>query len=212
GVLAGAQPAAAASPFTRLCSVAGVLNGLAGKACTLAGNGSRFLNAGKKLVGGDVGGAVGSLLGGSSGGAGGASAAVGLAAALAWVVGGSRFALDETAKIISATSSPRLAAPWFLLVYWRVAGLAVLLTLPFLFLAAIQGLLRSDPALLVRCAFGYLPLAMLGVVVAAQATGMLLTVTDQLCALVSSAAGGVAPAFLHRAALAIGAATIVGKS
>jgi hypothetical protein len=135
-------------------------------------------------------------------------AALTLAALAGWVAAGSRFALRETAKAIDATSSPRLAAPWFSLIYWRVAGIGVLLTLPFLFAAAVQGLLRSDPGLLVRCALGYLPLAMLGVGVAAQVGGLLLTATDELCALVSSAAGHAGPGFLDRAALLGGVAAL----
>jgi hypothetical protein len=97
-------------------------------------------------------------------------------------------------------------------VYWRVAGIAALLTLPFLFAAAIQALLRSDLSLLARAAFGYLPLAMLAVGVAAQLTALLLTATDGLSGLVSSAAGDAAPGFLTKAGGVIASVSLAARS
>jgi len=111
-----------------------------------------------------------------------------------------------------ASAAPRLAAPWFSLVYWRVAGIAALLTLPFLFAAAIQGVLRADLTLVLRAAFGYLPLALLAVAVAAQLAALLIAVTDELCALVSSAAGGAAPGMLARAGQTITGLTVAAGS
>jgi len=49
--------------------------------------------------------------------------------------------------VIDRTTAPRLESTWFSATYWRVAGLAALLTLPFLFAAAVQALLHSDLAL-----------------------------------------------------------------
>ena len=68
--------------------------------------------------------------------------------------------------------------------YWQIAGISAILTLPFLFAAAIQALLRSDLTLLLRATFGYLPLAMLAVSVAAPITMLLLAASDQLSAVV----------------------------
>jgi hypothetical protein len=114
----------------------------------------------------------------------------------AWVLGGAKFALRETAVVLGNTSSPQLASTWFSSTYWRVAGIAVLLTLPFLFAAAVQALLRSDLALLLRAAFGYLPLAMLAVSIAAPVTMLLLAASDQLSAVVSSATGNASSRFI----------------
>jgi hypothetical protein len=70
-----------------------------------------------------------------------------------------------------------------------MAGIAALLTVPFLFAAAIQALMRSDLSLLAQAALGYLPLAMLTVSIAAPLAMMLLAATDQLCGLVSAGKG-----------------------
>jgi hypothetical protein len=107
----------------------------------------------------------------------------------AWVLGGARFALHETAKVLSETTTPQLGTSWFSATYWRVAGIAALLTLPFLFAAAVQALVHSDLALLLRTVLGYLPLAMLAVGVAAPVTILLLSASDELSGLVSSATG-----------------------
>jgi hypothetical protein len=81
--------------------------------------------------------------------------------------------------------------------------------MPFLFAAAIQALLRSDLALLVRATLGYLPLAMLAVSVAAPVAMLLLAASDQLSAVVSSAAGDASAHFLTQAGLVLAGLTVV---
>ena len=134
----------------------------------------------------------------------GAMAGVGLAAIDSWALGGARAALLQAASVIGATTAPRLDSAWFSSEYFRVAGLAALLTLPFLFAAATQAILTSDLSLLARAAFLYLPLAMLAVALAAPVTMLLLAATDQMCATVSAAGSGGGAQFLVDAA-AIGA-------
>jgi hypothetical protein len=161
---------ASASLLSKGCGVVGNLNGAAGKACSFLGS-----------------------LGGSGGGASAASTALGLAAIGTWVVTGAKFTLAETTKVLGETATPQLTTSWFSSAYWRIAGIAALLTLPFLFAAAIQALMRSDIALLGHAVLGYLPLAMLGVALAAPVTMLLLATSDQLCGVITSAAGGASP-------------------
>src|SRR5436305_907187 len=118
-----------------------------------------------------------------------ATTALRLAAIGAWVLGGAKFVLHEAAKVVGESTTPHLDTSWFSATYWRVAGIAALLTLPFLFAAAVQALTRSDLALLLRAALGYLPLAILAVTVAAPVTALLLSGSDELSTLVSSATG-----------------------
>lgn len=134
----------------------------------------------------------------------GALADAGLSALGAWVLNGAQAALQETASVINRTTAPRLESTWFSSTYWRVAGMAALLTLPFLFAAALQAMMRADLTLLVRSALGYLPLALIGVSLAAPLTMLLLAMTDEMCAAVAGAgsAGGVH--FLDQTALLIG--------
>jgi hypothetical protein len=122
-----------------------------------------------------------------------------------WVSGSATFVLHETADVLNQTTTPQLGSTWFSSTYWKVAGIATVLTLPFLFAASVQALLRSDITLLVRAAFGYLPLAMLAVAIAAPVTMLLLSASDELAAAVSSAAGGQGANFLARAVGSLGA-------
>ena len=170
-VLSAAPATASAGVGGTVCSLTGWLSGLAGKVCTVATHAGRVLNAGKKLAGGHVGGAIGALTGSASKTV---ARAAGVAAIAAGVIGGAQYALKLTVKAVGASTNPDLGAVWFSSSYWRMAAVAALLTVPFLFAAAIQAMLRSDLTLLLRSAFGYLPLGMLAVGVAAPLTGLLL--------------------------------------
>jgi hypothetical protein len=122
--------------------------------------------------------------------------AVALAAILGWVASGAESALKETAKVIDGTTSPQLSSNWFSASYWRVAGIAALLTVPFLCAAAIHALVRSDLGLLTRAAFGYLPLSLLAVGIASQLTMLLLAGTDEMSSIVASASAHADSVFL----------------
>jgi hypothetical protein len=190
-------PAAAASPAGVLCTLTGLVSGVVGKVCGLATHAGNVVGAGRQLLGGHVGGAIGALTGGNAPRA--AAATVGLAAIATAVVGGARYLLKATARVVGATTRPNLTSTWFSAAYWRMAAIATLLTLPFLFAAAVHALIRSDLALLARAAFGYLPLALLGVGVAAPLTMLLLSASDEMSALVASASGHAGATFLDRA-------------
>lgn len=210
---AEAAPASAFNPIKTACSVAGEFSGLAGKACTVAEHGDQLLKAGKKLLGGHVGSAVKTAIGGGSGSSSStASTALGLAAIGAWVMGGAKFALDETAKVLGRTTSPQLTTTWFSSAYWRIAEIATVLTLPFLFAAAVQALMRSDLALLVRAAFGYLPLAFLAVSIAAPIAMLLLAASDQMSSVVSKAAGHGGEHFLALSVAAAGLLSLLHRT
>jgi hypothetical protein len=196
GLCALAPPASADVGGT-LCSLAGWFSGVAGKVCAVARNPGGVLNAGKKLAGGDIGGALGALTGGGVTKV--AARAAGLLAVATAVVAGAQYALGETGKLVGSASSPDLKAPWFSAYYWRMAAVAVLLTLPFLFAAAIQAMLRSDITLLARSAFGYLPVGLLAVGIATPLTALLLAGSDEMSAIISSAGGHGATAILERA-------------
>jgi hypothetical protein len=188
-----------------ICKAVGLLSGIAGTVCKVASHPKTIVRVGKKLVSGDPGGALKALVGSSSGAVRAVAAAAGLAAVVAWVTGGAHSALQETAKLVGASSRPNLLGTWFSSAYWRVAGVAALLTLPFLFAAAIQALLRSDMTLLGRAAFGYLPLGMLAIGVAGPMTMLLLSASDELSAIVSSASGHADGSFLAHAGVLAGA-------
>jgi len=191
---------ASANLVGKACNLAG---GVAGKACDLASNPGKALSAGKDLLKGHVGSALKDFLGGASSTA---STKLAIVAVVAWVAGGAKFALDETAKVLTQTTRPNLRSTWFSGAYWRMAGIAALLTVPFLFAAAVQALMRSDLSLLAQATLGYLPLAMLTVSIAAPLATLLLAATDQLCGLVSSAGAGGGARFLGSAGAVFGLA------
>jgi hypothetical protein len=212
-IAAGASPTPALAAPQRglvrthgvICKAAGLISGLVGTACKVASHPKTIITVGKKLLSGNPGGALKAVLGTSSGAGRAVAAAAGLAAVAAWVTGGAHAALQETAKLIDTSSRPNLLSTWFSRAYWRVAAVSALLTLPFLFAAAIQALLRSDMTLLGRAAFGYLPLGMLAVGVAGPMTMLLLGASDEMSAIVSSASGNADGSFLAHAGLAAGA-------
>lgn len=185
GSLASPPAARAFDPIQPLCTVAGLVNGLAQKACSLIGG---------------------------SGVASTATTALTFAAVVAWAVGGARYVLHATAQVLSATTSPQLTSTWFSATYWRVAEIAALLTLPFLFAAALQALARSDLTLLMRAVFGYLPLAFLAVAIAAPLTMLLLSASDELSAFVTSAAGHQSSHFLRHSIELLGLIAVTGAS
>ncbi len=204
---ASPPPARALDAGKPICGLAGLVSGVIGKACTVARHAGSVIKAGKKLLGGHLGGAVETLTGSGSA-ARVFTAATAFAAAGAWVIGGARLVLHETGAVISATTRPQLQSTWFSASYWRMAGISALLTLPFLFAAAIQAILRSDLSLLVRSAFGYLPLGLLGVSIAAPLTQLMLAASDELSALVSSASGYSTAAFAHVGFLALSSGSV----
>ena len=174
-----------------LCGAVGAFSGWAGKACSAVTHPDKIIKAGKSLATGHVGKAVKAI---TSSGA--AKGAIGLAALVTWVTVGAKSALNATAGVIKKTTTPQLRSTWFSGMYWRMTAIAALLTLPFLFAAAGQAIVRSDLALLSRSALGYLPLSLLAVSIAAPVTMLLLTATDQLSAVVSAAAGRAGSRFL----------------
>ena len=127
-----------------------------------------------------------------------------------WVLDGTRDALRGVASAIGTTTAPNLDSTWFSSTYWRVAALAAMLTVPFLCAAALQALVRSDMALLARSVFGYLPLSLIGVSLAAPLTMLILAATDQMSAAVSTTGIDGGARFLDQAATA--AADMAGVS
>jgi hypothetical protein len=177
-LIAAFSPApASASILSAGCGLVGDVSGIAGKAC----------NTVTKVVGG--------------GGASSAAKAIGIAAVVVWVAESAKSALKDTAKIISETTTPQLRSTWFSSTYWRMAGIAALLTLPFLFAAAVQAIMQSDLSMLGRAAFGYLPVAMLAVGIAAPLTMLLLSASDEMSTIISSAAGNTGGRLLTGGAL-----------
>ncbi|MGH2914809.1 MAG: hypothetical protein ACRDMX_07465, partial [Solirubrobacteraceae bacterium] len=191
-------PALALSPST-VCSAGGFFSGLLGKACDVVTNPGRVIAAGKSLLGGHLGSALSDLSGTAVRRA--AGTVVRWGAIAAAVATGAHVLIGLALQAAVATTRPDLLAAWFTGPYWRMAAIAALLTLPFLFAAAIQALIRGDLGLLARAAFGWLPLGMLAIGVAAPLTMLLLAASDEMSALVSAAGG------THLLGLAAGAGT-----
>jgi len=199
-------------PASQACGLAGASSTPTAGECIWGISPGKLLTAGKQLVTGSPGGAVRTVVGGvvktAVGDAAGtlvstATTAIGLAAIGVWVVGGAQGVLHDTAAALGATTSPELRSTWFSATYWRMAAIAAVLTLPFLFAAAVQALIRSDLGLLVRAAFGYLPAAMLAIAIVAPLTMLLLAASDQMSSWISSAAGNASSDFLTRAGDAV---------
>ena len=207
GACAAPAPARAFDVAKPVCTLGGLVSGVFGKICTAATHAGTIVKAGKKLLGGHLGSAVETLTGGGA-----TRTAVGLGAIIGSAVASAGFALHETSALISWTTRPQLQSTWFSAYYWRMAAIAALLTLPFLFAACVQAVIRSDVAMLARSALLYLPLGMLAVSIAAPVTVLLLSAADELSSLISSAAGGADVDFLAKAAAAAASLSVISHS
>ena len=215
GSAVAAAPASALNVENPVCGAAGVSGSAADSACAGIGTkaGGQLLRAGTQLITGHPGQAVNTVVSGAAQTvASTASTALGLVAIGTFVLGGAGAVLHETAAALGTTTAPQLRTTWFSATYWRMTAIAAVLTLPFLFAAAVQALMRSDLGLLARAAFGYLPLATLAIAIAAPLTMLLLAATDELCAFISSAAGDASSRFLDKAEALIGGLTALTSS
>jgi hypothetical protein len=105
----------------------------------------------------------------------------------AWVTNAAVWVTGKVGELIEKTSSPDLTASWFEGQYGAMVGVAGGLALLMLMLAVIQSVMRQDIGLLIRAAFGYLPMAFILAGVAMAGAGLLVAITDDMSsALVSS--------------------------
>jgi hypothetical protein len=169
----------AGAALNPICGAAGAVSSVIGSACDAAKNGAGGLAST-------------------------APAALGLVGIGTWVLSGAQAVLDNTATVLGRSTAPDLGTTWFSSTYWRMGAMAAVLTLPFLFAAAVQAVIRSDLSLLAAATFGYLPLAALAIAIAAPLTMLLLAASDELSTFVSSAAGNEGARFLGEAGLYAG--------
>src|SRR5262245_26534958 len=91
----------------------------------------------------------------------------------AWVTDTAVWVTGKVGELIEHTTSPDLSARWFQSQYGAMVEVAGALALLMLLLAVIQAVTRQDVGLLLRCAFGYLPMAFILAGVAIAGTGLL---------------------------------------
>jgi hypothetical protein len=107
-----------------------------------------------------------------------------------WVTNAAVWVTGKVGDLIDATASPDVTAEWFRGQYRSMLSVAGVLALPMLLLAAIQALLRQDLWILLRSAFGYLPMAFILAGAAIVGTDLLISITDDLSAMVTASLGG----------------------
>jgi hypothetical protein len=107
----------------------------------------------------------------------------------AWVTNAAVWVTGKVGELIEKTTSPDLTASWFEGQYGAMVGVAGALALLMLMLAVIQSVIRQDIGLLVRSAFGYLPMAFVLSGVAIAGAGLLVAITDDISSAVVSGLG-----------------------
>jgi hypothetical protein len=107
-----------------------------------------------------------------------------------WVTNAAVWVTGKVGELIDATASPDVEARWFLTQYHSMLAVAGVLALPMLLLAVIQALIRQDVWVLLRAAFGYLPMAFILAGAAIVGADLLIAITDDLSAMVTSGLGG----------------------
>jgi hypothetical protein len=106
-----------------------------------------------------------------------------------WVTNAAVWVTGKVGELIDATASPDVQAEWFVGQYGAMLEVAGLLALPMLLLAVIQALLRQDIWILLRSAFGYLPMAFILAGAAIVGTALLVSITDDLSMMVTRGLG-----------------------
>lgn len=107
----------------------------------------------------------------------------------AWVTNAAVWVTGKVGELIEKTSSPDLEASWFEGQYGTMVAVAGALALLMLLLAVIQAVIRQDVWMLLRAAFGYLPIAFILAGVAIAGAGLLVAITDDMSAAVVSSLG-----------------------
>ena len=120
-----------------------------------------------------------------------------------WVAAGAAWLVDEAGALINATTTPTLGAPWFTNQYQTMAALAAIFALPLLFLSILEGVLRRDGRIIVRAACVQLPAAFLLTAGAVVIAGLLVAMTDQMCAQATGTVNGDAKTFFAGVAKAL---------
>ncbi len=107
----------------------------------------------------------------------------------AWVTNAAVWLAGKVGELIEKTTSPDLTASWFEGQYGTMVAVAGSLALLLLLLAVIQSVIRQDIGLLIRAAFGYLPMAFILAGVAIAGAGLLVAITDDMSSAVVSSLG-----------------------
>jgi hypothetical protein len=97
-----------------------------------------------------------------------------------WVTDAAVWVTGKVGDLVNNTTSPDLTAPWFEGQYGTMLAVAGALALLMLMLAVIQSVMHQDVWMLIRSAFGYLPMAFLLAAVAIAGTELLIAVTDDI--------------------------------
>jgi hypothetical protein len=103
-----------------------------------------------------------------------------------WVADSAAWALGQVTGLLDHATAPDLNAPWFQRNYATMAQLAGILLVIFLFAAAVQGLLRGSPSLIVRAYLAHAPAAILGTAVAIAVVNRGIAATDAMSTAISS--------------------------
>src|SRR3954447_23260880 len=121
-----------------------------------------------------------------------------------WVAKGAGWLVGQAGKLIEETTTPRITSLWFLRQYRSMGALAAVFALPLLLISIIQGVLRRQGSVILRAAFVQLPLAFLLAAIAVTIVQLLLQLTDQMSAAVSSSVGSDAEQFFKDSGKALG--------
>ncbi len=113
-----------------------------------------------------------------------------------WVSDTAQWILNRVVSFIDRTTTPRLDAAWFVERYRFMIGLAALVLVPMLMVAAIRSIVMQDAGQLLRSFFLHLPLAILSTFIAVFLVQAALAITDSMSdAVASGVAGDVSSIF-----------------
>jgi hypothetical protein len=106
-----------------------------------------------------------------------------------WVTDTAVWVTGKVGALIDTTTSPDVQAAWFQGEYGSMLTVAGALALPLLLLALVQALIQQDVWILLRSAFGYLPLAFILAAAGIVATQLVVSITDDLSRFIAAGVG-----------------------
>jgi hypothetical protein len=106
-----------------------------------------------------------------------------------WVAQGAGWLMGQVVGAIDTSTTPNLESHGFLVVYAKMAAIAVLLGAAMFLWAILEGIAQGNAGLLARVVFVNLPVAFIGTSVAFVVVQLLLGATDGLCHVIASGNG-----------------------
>ncbi len=120
-----------------------------------------------------------------------------------WVASGATWILAQVIGLVQQNTAVNLDGAWFQQHYATMIALGVMVMLPMLLAAAVKSALTGNPTLVLRAAFVYLPMAIIGTFAASHVVNLLLAIVDEASQAMSATLNSDYQAFANNVSTAL---------